>query len=103
MSARDEAMQPEAIVCAPARRRNIYRAAAARLQRIASAYPEVRFDADTPAISLATNKLNEALASFIEGTCGREAVSRAFDCYEQALIEAGVLAESDSREAVCQA
>lgn len=103
MSARDEALQPEAIICAPERWRKIYRAAAARLQRIVSAHPEVRFDADTPAISLATNELNEALASFMEGTCKREAVRRAFDCYEQALIEAGVLAESNSRKSGCPA
>lgn len=91
MATRDETTRPEATVCAPERRRKIYRAAAQRLQRFADSHPEVRFDADTSASTLATDNLNEALASFIEGACGPEAVGQAFDGYEQALIEASKL------------
>ena len=86
MATRDKATQPGATVCAPERRRKIYRAAAQRLHRFADSHPEVRFDIDTPAITLATDNLNEALASFIEGACEREAVGQAFDCYERALV-----------------
>ena len=85
---RREVVTTEAVVCAPERRRRIYRAAALRLRRFADAHPDVRFDADTTAVTLATDGVNEALASFIEDACGREAVTRAFDLYEQALIEA---------------
>jgi hypothetical protein len=77
-----------AVACPPERRRRVYAAAAARLQKIASAHPKIRFHADTPAVILATEGVNDALISFMEGTCGHEVVRRAFDCYEQALIEA---------------
>ena len=88
MTTRGKALERRIISSTPERRRKIYRAAAQRLQRFADSHPEVRFDADTPAITLATDNLNEVLASFIEGACGREAVSQAFDGYERALIEA---------------
>jgi hypothetical protein len=91
MATREEATQPEATACAPERRRKIYRAAAQRLQRFADSHPKVRFDAETPAITLATDNLNEALASFMEGACVSEVVGQAFDDYEQALIEASEL------------
>ena len=41
--------------------------------------------------TLATDNLDEALAFFIEGACGLEAVGQAFDRYERALIEASEL------------
>lgn len=88
MAAHHEITSPTGIVCTPERKRKIYRASARRLQKFADEHPDVRFDADTPAVSLATNNLDEALASFIERSCEREVVSRAFDSYEQALIEA---------------
>jgi hypothetical protein len=91
MATRDKATQPGATICAPERRRKIYRAAAQRLQRFADAHPEVRFDADTLAITFATDSLNEALASYMDGACGPEVVCQAFDCYERALIEASEL------------
>lgn len=91
MATRDKATQLGATVCVPERRRKIYCAAARRLQRFADSHPEVRFDADTLAITLATDNLNEVLASCIEGACGPEAVGQAFDGYEQALTEASKL------------
>jgi hypothetical protein len=91
MTTRGKAPERGIISCTPERRRKIYRAAAERLQKFADSHPEVRFDADTPAITLVTGNLNEVLASFIEGACGREAVSQAFDYYERALIEASEL------------
>lgn len=91
MAIRDKATQPGATVCVSERRRKIYRAAAQRLQRFADSHPEVRFDADTLAITFATDSLNEALASFMVGACGLEVVGQAFDGYEQALIEASEL------------
>lgn len=91
MTTRGKAIERRIISCTPERRRKIYRAAAQRLQRFAYSHPEVRFDTDTPAITLATDNLNEALASFMEGACGPEAVGQAFDGYERALIEASEL------------
>lgn len=76
MATREEATQPGATICAPERRRKIYRAAVQRLQRFTDSHPEVRFDADSPAITLTTDNLNEALSSYIEGACGSEAVCR---------------------------
>ena len=81
------------VLCTPERKRKIYRAAVRRLQDFADRHPEVRFDSDTPAVTLATDHLDGALAEFIEGTCGSEAVSHAFDYFEQALIEASGLCD----------
>lgn len=91
MSTRGQAKGREVISCTLERRQKIYRAAAQRLQRFADSHPEVRFDADSPAITLATDNLNGALASFTEGACGPEVVGQAFDGYERALIEASEL------------
>jgi hypothetical protein len=88
MNTRGTAIERKIISCTTERRRKIYRAAAQRLQRFADSHPEVRFDADTHAITLATDNLNDALASFIGGACGPEVVGQAFDGYERALIEA---------------
>ena len=89
----DEAIERKPATCTPERKRKIYRAAAHRLQNFADLHPHVRFDADTPAITLATENLDEALATFIEGSCRSETVSHAFDSYEQALIEASGLCD----------
>jgi hypothetical protein len=89
----DEAIERKPATCTPEHKRKIYRAAAHRLQNFADLHPHVRFDADTPAITLATGNLDEALSAFIEGSCQSEAVSHAFDCYEQALIEASGLCD----------
>ena len=107
MTAYHETTSPKKINCAPERKQKIYHAAAQRLQGFATKHPGVRFDADTPAISLATKNLDEALASFIEGSCGRDAVIRAFDSYEQALLEASEIcacvgASVDEVEAVAR-
>ena len=91
MTTRGQATGRKIIFCTPERRRKIYRATAQRLQRFADSHPEVRFDADSSAITLATDNLNDALASFIEGVCGPEVVGQAFDRYERALIEASEL------------
>jgi|ERR1051325_4934983 hypothetical protein len=88
-----EAIERQPTPCTPERKRKIYRAAARRLQDFADRHPRVRFDADTPAVTLATENLDEALATFIEGSCGSEAVSHAIDCYEQSLIEASGLCD----------
>jgi len=76
------------VACTPERRRRVYAAASARLQRFAAAHPDVRHDTDTPEISRASESIDEALMLFMEGKCGREQVSAAFDRYEQALIKA---------------
>ena len=89
----DEAIEQKPATCTPERKRKIYRAAACRLQDFADSHPGVRFDADTPAVTLATENLDETLATFIEGSCGSEVVSHAFDCYEQSLIEASGLCD----------
>ncbi len=91
MTTRGQATERENTYCAPEQRQKIYRAAAQRLQRFADSHPKIRFDSDTLAITLATDNLNEALACFMEGACGREVVGRAFDGYERALIEASEL------------
>jgi trehalose-6-phosphatase len=88
-----EAIERKLAPCAPERKRKIYKAANRRLQDFADRNPGVRFDADTPAVILATENLDEALATLIEGACGSEAVSHAFDCYEQSLIEASGLCD----------
>ena len=88
-----EAIERKTAPCVPERKRKIYRAAARRLQDFAERHPKVRFDADTPAVTLATENLDKALATFIEGACGSETVSHAFDCYEQSLIEASGLCD----------
>lgn len=90
MTERKEDAHPRVVVCTPERRKRMYAAAASRLQRFADAYPRVRHDADTPEISRAIESINEALMLFMEGKCERERVSAAFDCYEQALIDASL-------------
>lgn len=81
------------VLCTPERKRKIYRAAVRRLQDFADRHPDVRFDSDTPAVTLATENLDGALATFIEGSCQSETVSHAFDRYEQVLIEASGLCD----------
>ena len=76
------------VACTPERRQRVYAAASARLQRFADAHPEVRHDTDTPEISRAIESVDETLSLFMEGKCGREQVSAAFDRYEQALLKA---------------
>ncbi len=82
-----------AVGCTPERRKRVYAAAAARLQRIAFEHPHLRHDADTPEINCAIEGIDEALMLFIEGRCERERVSAAFDRYEQGLIEASLILE----------
>ncbi len=82
-----------AVGCTPERRKRVYAAAAARLQRIAFEHPHLRHDADTPEINRAIESIDEALILFMEGRCERERVISAFDCYEQALIEASLIHE----------
>ncbi len=78
----------QTVVCSAERRRKIYRAAAARLQRFADAHPDVRHDLETPEIALAVKRIDESLMLYLEAKCERAAVSDAFDLYEQALIKA---------------
>ncbi|MCP9496826.1 MAG: hypothetical protein MSG64_20505 [Pyrinomonadaceae bacterium MAG19_C2-C3] len=77
----------QSVKCTPEHRRRVYRAVAARLQRFADAHPDVRHDLATPEINRSVERIDEALVLFMEGKCGREKVSMAFDDYERSLLE----------------